>query len=89
MTWAPSGIARPAGTAVQPLTILSKIVPRPKPPDPLKPRWVRLSDAEWDAFKSMGGADWLRKMMRSKPKRYHEVFARLEMDAPSKKELND
>ena len=50
---------------------------------------MRLSDAEWDAFKSMGGADWLRKMMRTKPKRYHEVFARLEMDAPSKKELND
>lgn len=85
----PSGTARTVGTAVQHLTTLSKTVPRPKPPEPLKSRFVRLSDAEWDAFKSMGGADWLRKMMRTKPKRYHEVFARLEMDAPSKKELND
>ena len=85
MTWEASGIARLAGTN----ELTYKIVPRPKPPEPLKSRFVRLSDAEWDAFKSMGGADWLRKMMRTKPKRYHEVFARLELDAPSKKELND
>lgn len=50
---------------------------------------MRLSDSEWNAFKELGGADWLRKMMRSKPLRYHEVFARSEMDAPSKKETND
>jgi hypothetical protein len=48
-----------------------------------------MSDNEWDAFKQLGGAEWLRKMMKTKPRRYHEVFARSEMDAPSKKELND
>lgn len=89
MTWGQNGIAKPAGIVVQRLTTLNKIVPRPKPPEPLKGRQMRLSDSEWIAFKELGGADWLRKMMRSKPLRYHEVFARSEMDAPSKREIND
>ena len=89
MTWVLNGTARHAGTAAQHLTTLSNTVPRPKPPEPLKSRFVRMSDHEWEAFKDLGGADWLRKMMRTKPRRYYEVFARTEMDAPSKKELND
>jgi hypothetical protein len=35
---------------------------------------IRLSDDEWAAFKELGGAEWLRKMMRTKPRRYYEVF---------------
>lgn len=35
-------------------------MPRPKPPEPLKPRQVRLSDTQWIAFKALGGGDWLR-----------------------------
>ena len=53
-------------------------MPRPKPPEPLKSRFIRLSDTEWETFKSLGGADWLRKFMRSKPLKYHEVFQPVE-----------
>jgi len=53
-------------------------MPRPKPPEPLKHRFIRMSDSEWEKFKSLGGADWLRKFMRSKPKKYHEVFQPVE-----------
>ena len=51
-------------------------MPRPKPPAPLKARYVRLSDEEWDKFREMGGADWLRRAMRTRPKNYYEVFER-------------
>lgn len=49
-------------------------MPRPKPPEVLKARYVRMSDSEWTAFKELGGAEWLRKMMRTKPRKYYEVF---------------
>lgn len=51
-------------------------MPRPKPPAPLKARYVRLSDEEWEKFKDMGGAEWLRKVMGTRPKSYYEVFER-------------
>jgi hypothetical protein len=51
-------------------------VPRPKPPEPLKPRQLRMSDTEWLKFKEMGGADWLRKFMRTRPSTYYQVFQR-------------
>ena len=51
-------------------------MPRPKPPAPLKARYVRLSDEEWEKFKEMGGAEWLRKAMRTRPRNYYEVFQR-------------
>lgn len=35
-------------------------MPRPKPPAPLKPRHIRLSDEQWLAFQHLGGSDWLR-----------------------------
>lgn len=38
-------------------------MPRPKPPEELKPRCVRLSDAEWAVFKTVGGVDWLRSRL--------------------------
>lgn len=53
-------------------------MPRPKPPNPLVPRTIRLSDEEWAAFIELGGADWLRKMMRTKPKNYYDVFKKPE-----------
>jgi hypothetical protein len=53
-------------------------MPRPKPQEILKPRSVRMSDSEWAAFNELGGADWLRKMMRTKPRKYYEVFKKPE-----------
>jgi hypothetical protein len=38
-------------------------MPRPKPPAPLKPRAIRMSDTEWEMFKHIGGADWLRSRL--------------------------
>ena len=35
-----------------------------------------MSDSEWTKFKEMGGADWLRKIMRTRPPAYYEVFER-------------
>jgi hypothetical protein len=49
-------------------------MPRPKPPAPLKARYVRLSDEEWLKFKEIGGAEWLRKAMSTRPRNYYEVF---------------
>jgi len=43
-------------------------MPRPKPPMPLKGRQVRMSDVEWQMFKELGGADWLRKHVKQKAK---------------------
>lgn len=55
-------------------------MPRPKPPEPLKPRMLRMADTEWKRFKEMGGAAWLRKMMQTRPARYYEVFQRPQKD---------
>ncbi len=35
-------------------------MPRPKPPEPLRPHPVRLSDTQWAAFQELGGSEWLR-----------------------------
>ena len=43
-------------------------MPRPKPPMPLKGRQVRMSDIEWLIFLDLGGADWLRKIVKQKAK---------------------
>ena len=51
-------------------------MPRPKPPSPLKPRPVRMSDEEWAKFKELGGAEWLRRFMGSRPDGYYKVFKR-------------
>jgi hypothetical protein len=53
-------------------------MPRPKPPEPLIGRQVRMSDTEWLKFKELGGADWLRKHVNKKakfPKGYYEALA--------------
>ena len=51
-------------------------MPRPKPPEPLKGRQIRMSDSEWEKFQEMGGAAWLRKAMGTRPRNYYEVFQR-------------
>ena len=43
-------------------------MPRPKPPMPLKPRNMRMSDLEWLMFQELGGADWLRTFVKKKAK---------------------
>ena len=43
-------------------------MPRPKPPEPLKFRNIRMSDVEWLMFQELGGADWLRKFVKTKAK---------------------
>lgn len=68
-------------------------MPRPKPPEPLKPREVRMSDIEWAKFKQLGGAAWLRRFMGSRPDSYHTVFKVPDFanDAPvnRRRETND
>ena len=50
-------------------------MPRPKPPEPLSPRFVRMSDKQWLIFKHLGGSEWLRAELEKKdpfPKKYYE-----------------
>ena len=52
-------------------------MPRPKPPEPLKFRNIRMSDSEWAKFNELGGAAWLRQYVSNKaklPEKYYEVF---------------
>jgi len=51
-------------------------MPRPKPPEPLKHRYMRMTDKQWLIFKQLGGAEWLRKYVdkrASLPAKYYEV----------------
>ena len=59
-------------------------MPRPKPPEPLIGRQVRMSDRQWIIFNQLGGAEWLRKQLEKKapmPKKYYEVFTKTEETA--------
>ena len=50
-------------------------MPRPKPPPPLKVRYVRLSDKQWIILQQLGGLDWFRELLEKKapmPKRYYD-----------------
>ena len=52
-------------------------MPRPKPPEPLRGRQIRLSDKQFIIFKYLGGAEWLRKTLEKKdpfPKKYYDVL---------------
>lgn len=48
-------------------------MPRPKPLEPLKPREIRLSDKDWQTFRSSGGVDalrmWLNRTTKSAARR--------------------
>jgi hypothetical protein len=37
---------------------------RPAVADLAKNRTIKLTDADWDAFRAMGGAKWLRDMIK-------------------------
>ena len=63
-------------------------MPRPKPPEPLKGRWIRLTDRHMMIFQELGGAEWLRKHLDKSAKMPAKYYRR-ELDAPSKKETND
>jgi hypothetical protein len=50
-------------------------MPRAKPLEPLKHRYLRMSDRQWMIFKQLGGADWLRVLLDKKapmPKQYYD-----------------
>jgi len=50
-------------------------MPRPKPPEPLNFRNIRMSDRQWIIFNQLGGAEWLRQMIVKKipmPKKYYD-----------------
>lgn len=52
-------------------------MPRPKPPAPLKARYVRLSDKQFIIFNHLGGAEWLRELLEKKdpfPKKYYDAI---------------
>lgn len=56
-------------------------MPRPKPPAPLKVRYVRLSDKQWIIFNHLGGAEWLRNSLDKKdpfPKTYYKNILKKE-----------
>ena len=52
-------------------------MPRPKPPEPLIGRQVRMSDRQWIIFNQLGGADWLRIILQKKapmPKQHYDTL---------------
>jgi hypothetical protein len=63
-------------------------MPRPKPIEPIKNRAMRLSDRHMMIFKELGGIKWLREHLDKKAKMPSKYY-RLELDAPSKREIND
>ena len=73
-------------------------MPRPKPPEPLLGRQVRMSDRQWMIFNQLGGAEWLRGLLDKKapmPKQYYDnELARINNPADAaflnrKREIND
>ena len=50
-------------------------MPRPKPPEPITFRNIRMSDRQWIIFNQLGGAEWLRTFLEKKapmPKQYYD-----------------
>jgi len=50
-------------------------MPRPKPPEPITFRNIRMSDRQWIIFNQLGGAEWLRGFLEKKapmPKQYYD-----------------
>jgi len=50
-------------------------MPRPKPPEPIKVRYMRMSDRQWMIFNQLGGSEWLRTLLDKKapmPKKYYD-----------------
>ena len=52
-------------------------MPRPKPPEKLLGRQIRMSNRQWIMFNEIGGADWLRKLVEKKapmPKQHYDAL---------------
>jgi hypothetical protein len=73
-------------------------MPRPKPPEPLLGRQVRMSDRHWMILQQLGGAEWLRTILDKKapmPKKYYDnELARMQNPADAvflnrRRETND
>ena len=73
-------------------------MPRPKPPEKLLGRQVRMSDRHWLILQQLGGAEWLRTILDKKapmPKQYYDnELARIQNPADAaflnrKREIND
>ena len=73
-------------------------MPRPKPPEPITFRNIRMSDRQWMIFNQLGGAEWLREFLEKKapmPKQYYDnELARLKNPADAtfinrRREIND
>ena len=50
-------------------------MPRPKPPEKLLGRQIRMSDRQWIILNQLGGAEWLRDILDKKapmPKQYYD-----------------
>jgi hypothetical protein len=58
-------------------------MPRPKPPEPLLGRQVRMSDRHWLILNQLGGAAWLRTLLEKKapmPKQYYDKLLQEKTD---------
>ena len=73
-------------------------MPRPKPPEPITFRNIRMSDRQWMIFNQLGGAEWLRGFLEKKapmPKKYYDnELARMQNPADAtfinrRREIND
>ena len=53
---------------------INKKMPRPKPPEPLKGRQIRLTDRHIMIFQELGGVAWLRKYLDGKAKFSKEYY---------------
>jgi len=52
-------------------------MPRPKPPAPLKPRYIRMTDRQWIILHQLGGSEWLRELLEKKapmPAKYYKAM---------------
>lgn len=63
-------------------------MPRPKPPEELKARSIRMSDSEYIKFKEWGGGERLRRMMGGQPEKYFTVFQRPEYNRADQTFIN-
>ena len=60
-------------------------MPRPKPPEPLIGRQVRMSDRHWIIFNQLGGAEWLRQMIVKKTPMHKKFYDELLKEKESAK----
>ena len=63
-------------------------MPRPKPPEPITFRNIRMSDRQWIIFNELGGAEWLRGFLENKapmPKQYYDKLLQKEQNDRTRK----